>query len=97
MIVSSNQLGQSLYCSQCGKENEQINVWWKDGRNDDGLGYSEVFAECPACHAQLMKKNMRTGKSALSMMHYIFCKMNNSAFWGFNLTAARQFFSERAI
>ncbi|GIO34920.1 hypothetical protein RJP21_28445 [Paenibacillus sp. VCA1] len=57
MIVSSNQLGQSLYCSQCGKESEQINVWWKDGRNDDGLGYSEVFAECPGCHAQLMKKN----------------------------------------
>jgi len=57
MMVSSNALGQSLYCSQCGKENEQINVWWKDGRNDDGLGYSEVFAECPSCHAQLMKKH----------------------------------------
>ncbi|MCJ8015029.1 hypothetical protein MUG84_25425 [Paenibacillus sp. KQZ6P-2] len=57
MIVTSNQLNQSLYCEKCGKEQAQIDIWWKDGRNDDGLGYSEVFAECPSCHTQLLKKD----------------------------------------
>lgn len=57
MIVTSSNLNQAFYCGQCAKNLEQINVWWKDGRNDDGQGYSEVVAECPSCHSRLLQKD----------------------------------------
>ncbi|WP_164766779.1 hypothetical protein [Paenibacillus chibensis] len=57
MLVDSGKLGSSLYCDHCGATAEQVHVWWKDGRNDDGLGFSQVFAECPNCHAELLHKD----------------------------------------
>lgn len=60
MIINSNKLDITdnvLYCEECGKTSEQVNLWWSDGRNDDGLGYSELHVHCASCDNELTKKS----------------------------------------
>ncbi len=74
MLVDSGKIqSSSLVCSDCGKEADQIHVWWKNGRNDDGLGYSQVYAECPSCHSQFLRKDaygeIGSVEDALRILH----------------------------
>ncbi|GAB6988449.1 hypothetical protein [Paenibacillus pini] len=60
MIIASSQINTTdndLYCNQCQKEAANVNLWWTDGVNDDGLGYCEVHVDCATCDQEILQKS----------------------------------------
>lgn len=60
VIVSSHQLKNvsgPLFCETCSQLSDQFNVWWTDGKNDDGLDYCNIHVECATCHNEVFHKS----------------------------------------